>query len=168
MYETAWKRRGTGTQASTRRGVVAEGTWSPRGGPHGGRDAGRRRGVAQSLRKKRRGGVGGQAPSRAQTQTLPRPTQKVDPADEERSAGQRLPDRSVDPAPRDQIEWLPAYAPELHPVAQVWNGTQYTDLANYIPDDVLTLGHEVARSIRQTRSQQTLPYAFFRHCGLGL
>lgn len=69
---------------------------------------------------------------------------------------------------RVQIEWLPAYAPDLNPVEQVWNRTKYTDLANYIPDDVLTLGHEVARSIRQTRSHQTLLHSFFCHCGLRL
>jgi len=69
---------------------------------------------------------------------------------------------------RIQIEWLPAYAPDLNPVEQVWNRAKYTDLANYIPDDVLALGHEVARSIRQTRSQKTLLHSFFRHCGLRL
>ena len=69
---------------------------------------------------------------------------------------------------RVQIEWSHAYAPDLNPVEQVWNRTKYTDLANYIPDDILTLGQGVARSIRQTRSQQTLLHSFFRHCGLGL
>jgi transposase len=67
-----------------------------------------------------------------------------------------------------QIEWLPAYAPDLNPVEQVWNRTKYTDLANYIPDDILSLGQEVAHSIRHTRSQQTLLHSFFRHCELGL
>lgn len=69
---------------------------------------------------------------------------------------------------RVQIEWLPAYAPDLNPVEQVWNRTKYTDMANYIPDDVVSLGREVARSIRRTRSQQPLLRSFFRHCGLGL
>jgi len=35
------------------------------------------------------------------------------------------------------IEWLPPYAPELNPVEHVWDHTQYGDLANYIPDDVV-------------------------------
>ncbi|MBU0719532.1 MAG: transposase, partial [Planctomycetes bacterium] len=34
---------------------------------------------------------------------------------------------------RVEIEWLPAYAPDLNPVEQIWNRTKYTDLANYIP-----------------------------------
>jgi len=69
---------------------------------------------------------------------------------------------------RVQIEWLPAYAPELNPVEQIWNRTKYTDLANYVPDDIVTLGREVAHSIRQTRSQPTLLRSFFRHCALGM
>lgn len=67
---------------------------------------------------------------------------------------------------RVEIEWLPPYAPELNPVEQVWNRAKYTDLANYIPDDILSLGREVARSIRHTRSQQALLRSFFSHCGL--
>lgn len=67
-----------------------------------------------------------------------------------------------------QIEWLPAYAPELNPVEQVWNRTKYTDLANYIPDDIVALGQAVAASIRHTRSQTPLLRSFFRHCKLGL
>ena len=69
---------------------------------------------------------------------------------------------------RVEIEWLPAYAPELNPVEQVWNRTKYTDLANYIPDDIVTLGQAVAASIRSTRSQTTLLRSFFRHCKLEL
>lgn len=67
-----------------------------------------------------------------------------------------------------EIEWLPAYAPELNPVEQVWNRTKYTDLANYLPDDLLSLGQAVAASLRSTRSQTTLLRSFFRHCRLGL
>ena len=69
---------------------------------------------------------------------------------------------------RVEVEWLPAYAPDLNPVEQVWNRTKYTDLANYIPNDILSLGREVAHSIRCTRSQHPLLRSFFSHCGLGL
>lgn len=69
---------------------------------------------------------------------------------------------------RVEIEWLPPYAPDLNPVEQVWNRTKYTDLANYIPDDILSLGQAVAASIRSTRSQTSLLRSFFRHCRLGL
>lgn len=67
---------------------------------------------------------------------------------------------------RVQVEWLPAYAPELNPVEQIWNHTKYTDLANYVPDDVLQLGRSVADSIRHTRSDHGLLRSFFNHAGL--
>lgn len=69
---------------------------------------------------------------------------------------------------RVEIEWLPPYAPELNPVEQVWSHTKYADLANYIPDDIVSLGHAVAASIRSTRSQTSLLRSFFRHCKLEL
>ena len=69
---------------------------------------------------------------------------------------------------RLRVEWLPAYAPELNPDEQVWNRAKYTDLANFIPDDVEHLGHALADSLRQTRSQQTLLRSFFKHAQLPL
>lgn len=69
---------------------------------------------------------------------------------------------------RIQVEWLPAYAPELNPVEQVWNRTKYTDLANYVPEDLVSLGRAVAGSIRHTRSQTSLLRSFFQHAELGL
>jgi len=69
---------------------------------------------------------------------------------------------------RIHVEWLPAYAPELNPDEQVWNHTKYTDLANFIPDDILHLGKSIAKSIRTTRSNQTLLQSFFKHAALTL
>lgn len=66
------------------------------------------------------------------------------------------------------VEWLPAYAPELNPVEQVWNHTKYADLANFIPDDVLHLGKSVAASLRETRTNQTLLKSFFKQPKLRL
>jgi len=67
-----------------------------------------------------------------------------------------------------QVEWLPAYAPELNPVEQVWNRTKYSDLANHLPENLVSLGKAVAGSIRNTRSQAPLLRSFFRHANLGL
>mgnify|MGYP001544374309 FL=1 len=67
---------------------------------------------------------------------------------------------------RVQVEWLPAYAPELNPVEQVWNHTKYADLANFVPDNVLQLGRSIAESIRETRCNQSLIRSFFNHAGL--
>lgn len=69
---------------------------------------------------------------------------------------------------RVRVEWLPAYAPELNPDEQVWNRAKYTDLANFVPDNVDHLGHALADSLRQTRSQQTLLRSFFQHARLPL
>jgi transposase len=67
-----------------------------------------------------------------------------------------------------QVEWLPPYAPELNPVELVWNHTKHDDLANFLPDNLIELGHAVAPSIRNTRSQWSLLRAFFQHAGLDL
>jgi len=69
---------------------------------------------------------------------------------------------------RVEVEWLPAYAPEINPTEQVWTRTKHGDLANYIPDDVRQLGRAVRRSIRHTRSQRKLLRSFFKHAGLKL
>jgi len=67
-----------------------------------------------------------------------------------------------------QTEWLPAYAPELNPVEQVWNHTKYGKLANYIPDDVDDLHRELNRCIGRERHNQSLLRSFFQFAKLGL
>lgn len=69
---------------------------------------------------------------------------------------------------RLQIEWLPAYAPDLNPDEQVWNRAKYTDLANFIPDDVHHLNRALRRSLKRTQTQQHLLRSFFKHAKLGL
>jgi transposase len=82
-----------------------------------------------------------------------------------RSAARRLRERFPR---RLHLEWLPAYAPELNPVEQVWNRSKYTDLANFIPQDVAHLSRALRRSLRHTRSQQTLLRSFFKQAKLKL
>jgi len=67
-----------------------------------------------------------------------------------------------------EVVWLPAYAPELNPVEMVWNRTKYTDLANFIPEDVHALHQAVTASLDNTRTQQDLIRSFFEHAGLEL
>jgi len=69
---------------------------------------------------------------------------------------------------RVKIEWLPPYAPELNPAEQVWNRSKYTDLANFIPDDIVDLSREVYRSIRHMRCEQSLLKSFFKKAQLKL
>jgi len=82
-----------------------------------------------------------------------------------RAAAKRLRERF---GRRVSIEWLPAYAPELNPDEQVWNRAKYTDLANFIPQNVQELGRAMAASFRRTRGQQALLRSFFRHAELPL
>lgn len=69
---------------------------------------------------------------------------------------------------RIHFEWLPPYAPDLNPDEQVWNRAKYTDLANYIPDNITALGHEVVDSFRRTSRSQQLLRSFFNHARLPL
>ena len=67
-----------------------------------------------------------------------------------------------------EVEWLPAYAPDLNPVEGVWCHTKYADLANYIPEDIDDLEVQVERSIDKKRSLWSLLRSFFKHAGLNL
>jgi len=69
---------------------------------------------------------------------------------------------------RLQIEWLPSYAPDLNPDEQVWNHSKYTDLANFVPEDVHHLRESLATSLAELRTQQTLLRSFFDHAELPL
>lgn len=67
-----------------------------------------------------------------------------------------------------EVEWLPAYAPELNPVEMLWNHTKYGDLANFIPENVDDLHQAIAHSIENTRNKTHLIRSFFRFAGLEL
>ena len=69
---------------------------------------------------------------------------------------------------RFAFERLPAYAPELNPVEAVWSQTKYSDLANYIPDDVLDLEIQAQMALKDTQSDQKLLRSFFQAADLGL
>jgi len=67
-----------------------------------------------------------------------------------------------------RVELLPAYAPDLNPVEQVWNHTKYADLPNLAPEDVGELSSLVSSSIGRTQSQSHLLRSFFRKAKLQL
>ena len=64
------------------------------------------------------------------------------------------------------FEWLPAYAPDLNPTEQIWNQAKYSDLANFIPDDVKHLDHEVRNSFEDQKQTPSLLHSFFQHAAL--
>lgn len=67
-----------------------------------------------------------------------------------------------------EVEWLPAYAPNLNPVEVVWNHTKYADLANFIPEHLDDLEKSVTLSLQKTRTTTHLLRLFFRHAELRL
>ena len=79
----------------------------------------------------------------------------------DRLAAHRSAARRLKGDERFVIEWLPGYAPDLNPVEAVWSQTKYTDLANYVPDDVLDLKIEAELALEATRGKQKLLRSFF-------
>jgi len=67
-----------------------------------------------------------------------------------------------------EVEWLPAYAPDLNPVEMVWNHSKYSDLSNFIPEDVDDLHQAVTTSLGKMRTQTSLLRSFFQYAGLEL
>jgi len=65
-----------------------------------------------------------------------------------------------------QFEWLPAYAPELNPVEQLWKHSKYTDLANHTPNDKYELYLDVHDSLDRQRTAGRLLRSYFHHAGL--
>ena len=62
----------------------------------------------------------------------------------------------------------PSYAPDLNPTEQVWNHGKYSDLANFIPDNIEHLEAEVTKSFEGQRENHELLQSFFTHAGLEL
>jgi transposase len=67
-----------------------------------------------------------------------------------------------------RVQRLPAYAPDLNPVEQVWNHSKYTDLVNLVPEDIEQLERLVGVSISTTQKQTHLLRSFFQTAGLAL
>ena len=67
-----------------------------------------------------------------------------------------------------EVEWLPAYAPDLNPVEMVWNHTKYADLANFRPEDVDHLDRAVTASIGAMGQQGSLLRSCFAYARLEL
>lgn len=75
-----------------------------------------------------------------------------------RSAVRQLKDRS---APWLEVEWLPAYAPDLNPVEAMWNCMKHGDLANFLPNDLYELGDAVVDSLFRQRNDRRIKNPIF-------
>jgi transposase len=66
------------------------------------------------------------------------------------------------------IQWLPAYAPDLNPVEHVWNHTKYGDLANFLADDLWHLNVALHRSLIEKERDQFDLHSCFRGAKLSM
>lgn len=82
-----------------------------------------------------------------------------------RSAVRRLHERG---ASWLDVEWLPAYAPDLNPVEALWSHAKYSALANFVPDDVDQLYDAVIQAVGDVHFRQPLMQSFFHAAKLHL
>lgn len=67
-----------------------------------------------------------------------------------------------------EVEYLPAYAPELNPVEDVWSHLKGTGLANLAALSFAELSEAVRSGLRQLRHRPDLLEGFLAHAGLQL
>ena len=66
------------------------------------------------------------------------------------------------------VERLPAYAPELNPVEQIWGNVKGTELANLCTETIEEAAEHAEVGLNRAGSDATLCFSFLRHCGLRL
>lgn len=66
------------------------------------------------------------------------------------------------------VEWLPAYAPDLNPVEAMWSCTKHGDLANFLPNDLYELGDAVVDSLFRQRNDRLIKESYFHTARLDL
>ena len=67
-----------------------------------------------------------------------------------------------------QMEWLPAYAPDLNPVEAVWQRIKHAELATFIPNDRRHLFDAVAGSLDAIYFERDLKRGLFDRAELSL
>ena len=67
---------------------------------------------------------------------------------------------------RLQLEWLPAYAPELNPVEYLWGHWKDHELPNFCPKSFDELSEQGRRALRRMRRRPTLITAFWKQARL--
>jgi transposase len=64
------------------------------------------------------------------------------------------------------VEPLPAYAPELNPIEQVWGNVKTRELANVCAPDLAALRPPLRAGFARVRRHPQLAFAFLQHAGL--
>lgn len=67
---------------------------------------------------------------------------------------------------RLEVEFLPAYAPELNPVEYLWGYWKEHELPNFCPKNFGELSHQALRALRRMRRRPTLIAAFWKQAEL--
>jgi transposase len=67
---------------------------------------------------------------------------------------------------RIEIEFLPAYAPELNPVEYIWGYWKHHDLSNFCPKNLVQLSKVARKALRRMRRRPTLVTAFWKQAKL--
>ena len=67
---------------------------------------------------------------------------------------------------RLEVEFLPAYAPELNPVEYLWGYWKDHELPNFCPKNFGELSHYARRALRRMRRRPTLVAAFWKQAEL--
>jgi transposase len=67
---------------------------------------------------------------------------------------------------RIQIEYLPAYAPELNPVEYIWAYLKQHELPNVCAKDLWNLGEGARRALKRMRRRKPLVVSFWKQASL--
>jgi transposase len=67
---------------------------------------------------------------------------------------------------RLQLEYLPAYAPELNPSEYIFGHLKHHELPNFCPRTLWELSHHARRALRRMRRRPTLIRAFWKQSTL--
>jgi transposase len=69
-------------------------------------------------------------------------------------------------AERIEIEFLPAYAPELNPVEYIWGHWKQHEIPNFCPKNLAQLSEHARKALRRMRRRPTLVAAFWKQAKL--
>ena len=67
---------------------------------------------------------------------------------------------------RLELEFLPAYAPELNPVEYLWGYWKHHELPNFCPKSFFELSFHARNALRRMRRRPTLVTAFWKQAEL--
>jgi len=67
-----------------------------------------------------------------------------------------------------EVVLLPGYAPQLNPTEWLWANLKSSELANFCPEHITEVEHEVRRGVRRVRRRPNLMEGFLKGAGLSI